>query len=125
MILLILAAATQVAAVEPKEIVGTWRDRNGATTELRGDGTYISHFADEYGTGTWRLDEGVLLTFQWYLAYWNKTSRETYRIISLKKDTMRLQGPEGAEEWRWHKRGKFRWPKEVEEMRRKEKGGTH
>src|SRR5437899_7388513 len=67
--------ATHVAAVQPREIVGIWRDRNGATTELRGDGTYISHFADEYGTGTWRLDEGVLLTFQWYLAYWNKTSR--------------------------------------------------
>jgi hypothetical protein len=113
MILLILAAATQVAAVEPKEIVGTWRDRNGATTELRGDGTYRSHFADEYGNGTWRLDEGVLLTVQWYLAYWNKTSRETYRIISFKKDTMRLKGREGRETWIRQKRSKFRWPREL------------
>ena len=112
-ILWILAIATQVAAVEPKEMVETWRNQYGATIELRGDGTYRSHFADEYGTGTWRLDKGVLLTLQSYLAYWQKTSRDTYRIVSFKKDIMRLQGPEGPETWVRQKR-KFRWPKEVD-----------
>ena len=116
-ILCILAVATDVAAVEPKEIVGIWRDQNGGTTELRGDGTYRSHFADEYGAGTWRLHEGVLLTLQWYLAYWQKTSRETYRIISFKKKMMRLKGLEGPETW-VRQTKKFRWPKELDEIRR-------
>jgi hypothetical protein len=111
----IFTVATHVAAVQPKEIVGTWRDQHGAVTELRGDGTYRSHFADEYGTGTWRLSKGVLLRLQWYLAYWNKTSGETYRIISFKKDIMRLQGPEGSERWTRQKQ-KIRWPKELEEI---------
>jgi len=115
-ILWILAVATRVAAVEPREIIGIWRDQNGATIELRGDGTYRSHFADEFGTGTWRLEKGIALTVEVYMPYLKQTSRAAYRIVSLKKDTMRLQGPEGAEEWKRYKRGKFRWPKEVEEM---------
>ena len=113
-ILWFLAVATHVAAAEPKEIVGTWRNQYGATIELRGDGTYRSHFADEYGTGTWRLKEGVVLTLQSYLAYWHKMSRATYRIISFKKDIMRLKGPET---WVRQKR-RVRWPKEVEEIGR-------
>jgi hypothetical protein len=71
----ILAVATRVAAVEPREITGIWRDQNGATIELRGDGTYRSHFADEFGTGTWRLEKGVALTVEVYMPYLKQTSR--------------------------------------------------
>jgi hypothetical protein len=66
-ILWILAVATHVAAAEPTEIVGIWRDQNGGTIELRRDGTYRSHSADEFGTGTWRLEKGVVLTVECYM----------------------------------------------------------
>jgi hypothetical protein len=71
-LLLSLIIAVRVGAVEPAEIVGTWRNQWGAVTELRSDYTYKSGFADEFGTGTWRLNKEVLLTLQSYSAYWQK-----------------------------------------------------
>jgi hypothetical protein len=112
MILLTLAAALHVATMEPIEIVGTWHNQWGAVIELRSDYTQRSHFADEFGKGTWHFEKGAVLTVEWYVPSLNKASRGAFRIISFKKDTMRLQGPEGSEAWIRQKR-KFRWPKEL------------
>jgi hypothetical protein len=104
----VFAVTAEVAAIEPAEIVGTWRNQYGGVTEFRSDHTYRCSFADELGRGTWDLKKGALLRFKTNYGYC-----ETDRILSFKKDKMTLETPERREIWIREKRN-IRWPKELE-----------
>jgi hypothetical protein len=73
--LLVLTAAGAIA-IEPKDVVGTWRSSFGAVSEFHKDFTYDSHFADEYGSGKWELGSGNVLRMSSYAWYWKRVFSE-------------------------------------------------
>ena len=88
----VIAQATY--AIEPKDLVGTWRNQWGMISELHADRSFLNQFIDEQGAGRWKLRPPNILEFQ------NYGQRPWHGVITgYTRNRLYFKGPEGREVW--------------------------
>jgi hypothetical protein len=100
---LILAAAIPYpVALQPAELIGSWRACQGLTMlELHRNFTYDRYFADQIDQGYWEIQRYNRLEL-FYIEHGKRRIADTYHILDFRKTVMQMGRVKGEKDT-WEK----------------------
>jgi hypothetical protein len=102
LLLIVAAAIRSTVALQPADIIGSWRAREGLTMlELHPNFTYDRYFADQIDQGYWEIQRHNRLEL-FYIEHGKRRIADRYDILDFQKTVMQMGRVKGERDT-WEK----------------------